>query len=195
MTERLTLGGLLELRFSDGEAPPLDADALKALLPGIAAVVSSFRPDISALRSLVSDALVKALDVDVAPLMVATWLKYRSLIASQHTDGSATLIELTEHSFDIENEPTVDVVWNGQRVLTLHCSLQLELKLKAAQLLVRERRIHELHVGTLESEGTLSLEGKRVFSKALGSIKLPGKLSFNPGLPLTSDAWKERESA
>lgn len=187
MENKLTLGSLLFGRSAGAPDLRLDDNAafgeLLQRLPSLGA---------NRLTEMLSGALAELLDVNVLELLVGSWLKHRELIEATKDGGNGTLVELGAHSFSSSHKPKVEVVLNGATVSSIDIEIELSLTLGLAQLLVQGPYIRELRLGELKCKGALSIEGQEVLSKPLAEVDIPGKFTFEPGLPVTLEAWRER---
>jgi hypothetical protein len=101
-------------------------------------------------RQLV-DALRTVLDEDIMSLLLKGWAKHRGLVeAAAETarePDAERLVALAEHRITLALDPTVDVLLDGVRLVTLVCRVEVIFDVGKVEAVVRAGRLVQAHAG------------------------------------------------
>ena len=98
---------------------------------------------------------------------------------------SAELVELIGHEITFQQQPSINVVVNGQQVATLPMLLSLTCDIQALTATVRTGRLAALQLGHCTATGTIAISGRTVVSRT-GPVTLPVSVPLGAGLPLAA---------
>jgi len=169
------VGPSLQTKF--GNLPPLPAPIRKA---AVGAVIA---------------ATVALLDFNMIELLVDGWREHGDLThAARRTlakPGTKELVALATHRITVSQQPSIDILLNGQVEATLHLALTLEFDVSAAVAEVSEGMMVALHSGRCDITATLTVEGADALD-GHKRIELPGVMSLKRRIRLLREHDYER---
>ncbi len=131
------------------------------------------------------------LQFDVIELLVDGWREHHDLTdAARHTlakTGSTELVVLATHRITVSQQPSVDLVLNGERVETVQLELTIQFDISAAVAGVIAGMMTALHSGRCDITATLAIQGAEAIQRQK-RIDLPGVISLNHGIRLLDEA-------
>lgn len=132
-------------------------------------------------------ATIALLDFNIIELLVDGWREYHDLTdAARHTlakPGSTELVALATHEITASQQPSIDIVINGERVATLEFELTLVFDISAAVVGVSAGMMTAVHSGRCDITATLAIQGAEALNKQK-RIELPGVLALEHGIRL-----------
>jgi hypothetical protein len=135
-------------------------------------------------------ATVVLLQFDVIELLVDGWREHHDLTdAARHTlakTGSTELVALATHRITLSQQPSVDLVLNGERVETVQLELTIQFDISAAVAGVFAGMMTALHSGRCDITTSLAIQGAEAIQRQK-RIDLPGVISLNPGIRLLDE--------
>ena len=126
------------------------------------------------------------LDVDLSSILAGAWNRAREVRAygeRSRTDPEKDfLLGLSEHSIRSTHKPYFDIVVNGVRDGRITFDVDVGLKLKGFQLLIRDGRILAVTTGPCEASGKVSVDGFVLLEEKSRPVALPGRIDLGEGL-------------
>ena len=126
------------------------------------------------------------LDVDLSSILAGAWNRARDIRdygeRSRADPEKDFLLTLSEHSIRSTHKPWVDIVVNGARDGRITFDVDVGLKLKGFQLLIRNGRIRAVTTGPCEASGKVSLDGCVLLEEKSRPVSLPGRIDLGDGL-------------
>jgi hypothetical protein len=127
------------------------------------------------------------LDLDLAVVLLGAWSRYAALKeAGQRTavaSESEEIVDLLSHRVTIDNQPSIDLLVNGNHVATVRFVLILQVTVQAVTATIRRGRLIELHAGRCDFDASVSIEGNTV-ARRCAQLKLPFSMRLGSGIPL-----------
>ncbi|HYN74240.1 MAG TPA: hypothetical protein VES60_17220 [Nakamurella sp.] len=112
-------------------------------------------------RQLV-DALKSVLDDNVMDLLLEGWAKHRRLVEaaaeSAREPGGERLVALAEHRITLAHDPTVDVLLDGVKLMTLVGRVQVDFEVGKVEAVVRAGRLVEARAGHSTVTASVAVE-------------------------------------
>lgn len=106
------------------------------------------------------------LGIDLGDILVSCWSKHRALVdAAKRTlaaPGSEEVVALARHDATATYRPTVDLLVDGIKVMTLRVTLAIAFDVTGVAAVVREGQLVALKSGDCLATATLTLEGERL---------------------------------
>ncbi len=157
------------------------APAAVGAVPGLSAVGRK------AVRETVAGAVGRALDIDVADLLVAGWKRLSALReaarATIASPDSTEVVELVTHTMTAVERPEVEVLVNGAPFGRVETAITLELVLSGLLAVVRHGRLVEVRAGKATGVVRLAIQGATVAEREV-SIDVPGVVRLGRGVEL-----------
>ena len=126
------------------------------------------------------------LDVDVSSILAGAWNRARDIREygerSRKDPEKDFLLSLSEHSVRSNHKPYFDIVVNGVRKGRITFDVNVGLKLKGFQLVIRDGRILAMTTGPCEASGKVSLDGFVLLEEKSRPVALPGRIDLGEGL-------------
>ena len=170
--------GGLRARIAD---PPV-AQALKEV-DGIGTAA------LRAIQQKLPTVLADFVNVDLATVVLAGWRKHRDLVQAARTtldpaSGTEEVpVPLATHDIVLMQRPSVDVLLNGQHVLTLRFELTMTTTVIGAEAVVRRGRLAEIRSGALEI--AVAFKGQGIdLGKVMRTVEARLLLPLGLGIPL-----------
>jgi hypothetical protein len=160
--------------------PIAGSDVVRSL----GAVAAATRRAVAAqLASSVADLL----DFDLAGVLVAGWSRYDALVdAARRTAADPSteeVVELATHRITSVHRPTVDLLFDGLRVGTLHLEATFDCALEGVVGRVARGRLVALHYGRATATAAVSADGTPIIRKE-GVLDLDLRTSLGAGILL-----------
>ena len=132
---------------------------------------------------------------DLLELLVQGLTKHEALREAARvtlaTPGSESTVTLGQQRVRIEQDPSIDVLVDGRRALTLDFDLDIVFTLVEAKAKVRAGLLMELSSPSPKVVGTLTTYGHEI-SRGEGQLRLPLRVSLGAGYPLLPDEERAR---
>jgi hypothetical protein len=164
---------LSTLLFDDGQDTQ---QALRPLLPDLLDQRLPVADGLEDLPAQVTAAITDLLTMPIGNLALAAWEKHaRVRIACEQTSQqpqSRQVVRLVEHTVHSEQHPAVDLDVGGttHRLLTL--TLQVDVAVSAANLVIERGQVTEVHPGAASASAALSAGAVRLAQGSLKGIDL-----------------------
>ena len=131
--------------------------------------------------------LPEAMDIDIAKVLVGGWRKHREI--AQYRDITSPAegyheVALLEHTIKSEHSPTIQPIINGVAFPRVVFNITLALELTGGQLYIREGKIMKAKTGSCTGSGAITFKSLIIFEKKSKTFELPGKILFEPGIPI-----------
>ena len=139
-------------------------------------------------RETLSEKIEEALDISFGEILVGAWV--RSLALARYLDSSkyppdqTVVTHLAEHTVRTTLNPSIDVFLGERQLPSIPVNVTLSLHLKGGIVTIRGGKILELHTGSGEASGKVSVAGVAIATKELEPIEFPGEFTFEEGRPL-----------
>jgi hypothetical protein len=144
----------------------------------------------SAVKDVLFERTVEALDIPVLTFLMPAWKKYREIVefadVEKHPANEANLVSLAEHTVKVEHHPYLQVTYRGVEIpkAKLEFTLTGDLTLQGVILKIQTGKIKAIQGGAMKWSGELLLENKSVLKKESKSYDLTGKVELGDGIPL-----------
>lgn len=147
----------------------------------------------AALRGPAADAILETarllLDSPLVDVVGDAWGKLDTLLqfrdTSKYPAGSTNDFVLHEHEIALKRTPSVELVVNGAPTgVHLQFELKLGLTIASAVLKIRDARIVGADLGKVHGGGAFSCAEIKLAERNTSAVRLPGKLSFAPGVAI-----------
>ncbi len=147
----------------------------------------------AALREPAADAILATarllLDSHLVDVIGAAWGKLDTLLAFRDTtkyppDKISDFV-LHEHEIALRRTPSVELVVNGAPTgVHLPFELKIGLTIGSAVLKIQNARIVGAEIGKAHGGGSFSCAEVTLAERKTGAVRLPGKLTFAPGVAI-----------
>lgn len=131
------------------------------------------------------------LDCNVIELLVDGWREHHDLTdAARRTlakPGSTELVALATHTITVSQQPSIDLLLNGEPVETVELEVTFQFDVSAAVAGVSGGMMTALHAGRCDITATLTIQGAEAIQKQK-RIELPGAKSLKHGIRLLDEA-------
>jgi len=97
--------------------------------------------------------------------------------------GSTELVVVSSHQITLDQQPSISVLVDGQRVATLHLGLSIVFDLNALLLGISGGRLTGVRSGRCDITATLAVQGTDLFTKR-AHLELPAVISLRRGIRL-----------
>lgn len=129
------------------------------------------------------------LDLDLTQLVLNAWSTHAELKAAGErtlrSPDSEELVDLVSHEVTFDDQPSIDLLVNGQQIDTVHLTLSLTVDIDALTAIVKGGRLIGVRVGRCRVDGRLSIEDKCVADRR-AELQLPFSLRLGSGLSLAT---------
>jgi hypothetical protein len=131
------------------------------------------------------------LDSNVIELLVDGWREHHDLTdAARHTlakPWSTELVALANHTITVSQQPSIDLLLNGEPFATVELEVAFQFDVSAAVAGVCGGMMTALHAGLCDITATLTIQGAEAIHKQK-RIELPGAKSLKHGIRLLDEA-------
>jgi len=135
-------------------------------------------------------ATIVLLQFDVIELLVDGWREHHDLTDAARLTlaktGSIELVALATHRIIVSQQPSVNLVLNGERVETVQLELTIQFDISAAVAGVVAGMMTALHSGRCDITATLAIQGAEAIQRQK-RIDLPGVISLKHGIRLLDE--------
>ena len=142
-------------------------------------------------RDAVAEKSRDLLDLNVVDVIVACWKKYMDIAEyadrKKYGPEEEILAPLATHTVKSQHHPYIQIFLKEREVGRVTFDLDFSLILEGFVLKIRDARIVEIHTGSGEGEGALSLAEVSIWKRELKPVHFPGRLSLGHGIPLRDD--------
>jgi len=140
------------------------------------------------LSGSLADHLCGFLQENAITIFAGAWSTYAELRKQaretlEHKDTSST-VALGDHDFTWAVDPAIDILWNGQRIVTLPIAIELACTVSGLELTLREGAIHAIASGQCNSKANITCAGYPMWERALVNVDLPGALHLEHPIAL-----------
>ena len=88
-----------------------------------------------------------------------------------------------EHEISLARKPAVELLINGAPTgITLEFEMKMALTVSSAVLKVKNGQIVAANLGKVKGHGVINCIGATLAKRETSSFKMPGKLTFDPGI-------------
>lgn len=125
-------------------------------------------------------------DTPLSNVLTDAWSTYRELKSAINAPpGQVSDFALHDHEIALSRQPSAEIVINGAPTgVVLQFELKIALKLASAVLKLRDGAIIGADLGKLTGSGSVKCGRAVIAKRDTSSVRLPGTLAFNPGVPL-----------
>jgi hypothetical protein len=120
-------------------------------------------------------------------MLVAGWRTYHDLTSAGRRTlaqpGSKELVSLVTHRVTAEQEPSIEVLVNGQPVVTVRLKFSADFDVSALLAEITEGRLVAIHTGRCDISATLAVDNIDLASGQT-RLELPGAIPVTPGIRL-----------
>jgi hypothetical protein len=144
----------------------------------------------SAVKDVLFERTVEALDIPVRAFLMPAWKKYREILefadVEKHPASEVNLVSLVEHTVKVEHHPYLQVTYRGVEIpkAELEFTLTGDLTLQGVILKIQNGKIKAIQGGAIKWSGELLLENKSVLKKESKSYALTGNFELGEGMPI-----------
>ena len=131
--------------------------------------------------------LCEALDLNIGNLLVAGYRKHREITSYRDKENPPEgyhTVKLTDHSLVSKHKPTVQPVINQVPLAEFAFDITLKLTLKAGKLFIQDGAITQIRPGDILGSGEIEFEGIKLLERKTAAYELPGRLVFDPAIPI-----------
>ncbi|MFZ5623593.1 MAG: hypothetical protein ACOY71_04075 [Gemmatimonadota bacterium] len=132
-------------------------------------------------------ALAKLLDIPLIEILAGAWrgvMEFRKCLYDP--PGQRRVVAFNRHTVMSEHKPTVDVLLNGQPLVSLVFDVKAGIAFEQAAVVVQDRRFREFRPGIARFEATLGLSDVELLKRTSKDYRLPERLSFGEGIMIGS---------
>lgn len=143
------------------------------------------------LRDAAAEAVIwtakNLLNTPLSNLCADAWSQARDLDKARNAaEGKTVDFALKEHDISLSRQPSVELIINGAPTgVKLPFDLNIGLTIASAVLKIRDGAIIGCDLGKVKGAGSISCIGVTITKRETSSVRLPGKLTFNPGVALS----------
>jgi hypothetical protein len=127
------------------------------------------------------------LKVDLIEVLARGWREYLDIVSAARRTlaepGSTELVSMVTHEIAVDQQPSVNVLVDGQRVATLHLGLTIVFDIGALLLEIGGGRLTAVRSGHCDTTVTLAFQGTDLLTRH-SQVELPGAVSLRRGLSL-----------
>ena len=127
------------------------------------------------------------LKVDLIGVLVRGWREHRDIVSAARrtlaAPGSTELVSMSAHEVTLDQRPSVSVLVDGQRVVTLELGLSIVFDVNALLLGINGGRLVVVHSGRCEITATLAVQGTELLVRH-AHLELPGVIPLRRGIGL-----------
>lgn len=151
-----------------------------------------------AIISGIIDKARELFDVDVVPVIVSTWSKYRELTKyadpKKYPPTECNLVPLAKHTLTVTYHPYLEVLFNGQPFARIVFDVTLSLELEGFVLAIQNGRIMKVQTGSGQGKGKIAIKDHALMEKALTKMAFAGTLDLGEGISLRrSDGERKQD--
>ena len=173
-----------------------DADAAEALAdeilssgdPSLARALAQL-PEMTR-KAAVQEAATAAaalLKVDLVDALARGWREHRDIVSAARrtlaAPGSTELVSLSSHEITLDQQPSISVLVDGQRVATLQLGLSIVFDVNSLLLGISGGRLTGVRSGRSDISATLAVQGTDLLVRH-AHLELPGVVSLRRGIRL-----------
>lgn len=135
------------------------------------------------------DASIAVLNSPIAEVLGDAWTKARELHAftdaSKYPPDQVNEYTIAKHDISLKRNPAIELVLDGAPTgLQLEFELKISLVVLSAQLRIQAGRVIGARVGDFQGAGSYSCGEAKLIERKTSPFKLPGDLSFAPGVAI-----------
>jgi hypothetical protein len=127
------------------------------------------------------------LKVDLAGVLVRGWREHRDIVSAARrtlaAPGSTELVSVSSHQIKLDQQPSISVLVDGQRVATLQLGLSIVFDLNAVLLGISGGRLTGVRSGRCDITAALAVQGTDLLVRR-AHLELPGVISLRRGIRL-----------
>ncbi len=127
------------------------------------------------------------LQVDLIGVLVRGWREHRDIVSAARrtlaAPASTELVSMSAHEVTVDQQPSVSVMVDGQRVATLQLGLSIVFDVNALLLGISGGRLVAVRSGRCEITATLAVQGTDLLVRH-AHLELPGVISLRRGIRL-----------
>ena len=127
------------------------------------------------------------LGTPLSTILAEAWRAYAPFLKycdpAKYPPGDTAEVELESHTVRSSLRPFIEVVVDGKRVGRIDFQIEVEVRLDAAILVIRDGRFMELRAGRSTFAGTFALE-EVILARTEKRFPLPGSIPFGDGIPI-----------
>jgi hypothetical protein len=170
----------------DAEGPglsPKEREEFAAKLREEAGALARLAPtDVDRLLGYIGTSLQRPL----ANVLEEVWKQRKELhdaAGRGGTDGDedAARVSLVEHEMTWTTQPSVTVVWNGQRLPAVTFDVEVKLELEGVTLVIKKAHITQIETGTVMATISVSYRSFPLMAPRTKKVDLPGELTLPDG--------------
>jgi hypothetical protein len=132
-------------------------------------------------------AAVALLKVDLIGVLVRGWREHRDIVSAARrtlaAPGSTELVSMITHQISLDQQPSVSVFLDGQRVATVQLGLSVVFDVNALLLLISGGRLAAVRSGRSDIIAILAVQGTELFA-GRAHLELPGVVELRRGIAL-----------
>jgi hypothetical protein len=117
------------------------------------------------------------LKVDLIDVLVRGWREHRVIVSAARrtlaAPASTELVSMIAHQITLDQQPSLSVLVDGQRVATLQLGLSVVFDVNALLLLISRGRLAAIRSGRSEITATLAIQGTDLLVRR-AHLELPG---------------------
>jgi hypothetical protein len=136
-------------------------------------------------------------EISVIDILADVWNEYRMLEEycdqKKHPLGETSLVPLFEHDIKSDQRVTVEVSI-APFSHKIGFDISVNLTVKGIELKIKDARIQEILAGTVEGEGTISVESFEILKKTIDPVKIPGRIQLKGGILIDASKAARRAS-
>ncbi|WP_395646521.1 hypothetical protein [Terricaulis sp.] len=142
------------------------------------------------LRDAAAEAVIwtakNLLNTPLSNLCADAWSTYREFDKARNAPAGKTVdFTLKEHDISLSRQPSVELIINGVSTgVKLPFDLSIGLNIASAVLKIRDGAIVGCDLGKVKGAGSISCAGVTITKRETSTVRLPGKLAFDPGVML-----------
>jgi hypothetical protein len=124
-------------------------------------------------------------EINVVDILADVWNEYRMLEEysdqKKHPRGETSLVPLFEHNIKSDQCVTVEITI-APFSHKIGFDISVSLTVKGIELKIKDARIQEILAGTIEGEGTISVESFEILRKTIDPVNIPGRMKLKGGI-------------
>lgn len=182
---RQLFGGTQDEAFKNGMKVLLSSDQLRGLREASGRMRTLQWPGATAEIMSGMDDLLKT---SLSGILVKTWneagILKRYVNKKEYDPEAVVLVDLAEHTVRSKHQPYLEVSVDNLIKHKIQLGIELELTVEGIVLKIQDARIKEIRTGTCKGSGKINFEGLLLAEKKSKPIQLPGRISFEKGIPI-----------